>query len=302
VRALGATPVHITPVPPTRPVTRRPIDGQLTSIFSAHQGTIVTANVNLPPDANTLVVNSAVLKSLTPDQRRALYDAADDLRAEFLGAGGVSEAKIVESWCKARGDANPPAHAVAIASPAELSALARATRPIYAELERDAGTSALIARIREIRSSLPQPPPLKVPATGCRPAAGRAALGRSRPPSLLNGTYRWIITKADARSKTPDRSPAGLAQWPACFEVTLRDGKWLGESCSGGTGRDVGTYSVTGRRISFQSPDRRGTFEFSIGHDRSLRLRAVGPMEPGDRFVLTTEPWRRIGPPVKAIR
>jgi TRAP-type C4-dicarboxylate transport system substrate-binding protein len=303
VRALGATPVDTPPSPPDIALPRG-IDGQVTGIFSSRRHSILTANVNLPPDVKTLVVNSAVLHALPHDERRALLDSAGAVRAGFLGPDRLSEAEIIESGCSKTARESPWARIV-VASPGEIGALARATQPISAELERDSQTGALIAQIRELGASLPAVAPLSIPAAGCRPAAGRSASGKPRPASLLNGTYRFILTKADARSKgTPnDRSPAGLAQYPACSSVTLRDGKWLMESCSGDPDPATGTYTQAGDRVSFDWPETHSqlTFTFSVGRDRSLRLRAVPPMEAGDRFVWSTKPWRRIGPPVKRI-
>jgi TRAP-type transport system periplasmic protein len=304
VRSLGAAPVHMDPLGGPGTIPPAATDGQIHMIFGAVRHSILTANVNLPPDVKTLVINTAALDRLAPDERRAVLDSARAVGASYLPPDRLSEAEIIEAAC-----AKPAAEAawarIVIASPGQIAALARATQPIYAQLEQDPQTRSLIARIRTLQASLPATPPLKIPAAGCRPPGHRPAAVNPRPANLINGTYRYILTKDDARSHGTenDRNPAGLAQYPACFSVTLRDGKWLMSSCTGASDSSTGTYALAGDQVTFISPDlgSRLTFTLSIGRDRSLRLEPVPPMEQGDQFVMSTEPWRRIGPPVRTI-
>ena len=85
----------------------------------------------------------------------------------------------------------------------------------------------------------------------------------------------------------------GLAQYPAIGTWMLRGGVW---SSSGG---DRGTYTIRGNRVVFDRKTVGSILRFSFARDRdgTLHLTPLGEMDPGDRFVWTTEPWRRIGPP-----
>jgi hypothetical protein len=304
VRALGATPV-----PAVRPAPGHAaapgIDALVMGIFGMPAGVSLTANVDLPPDVKTVVVNSVAFRRLSGEDRDALRAAVAAERAGYVGADRLSEAEIIAGWCTGTGPPSALAR-IALATPAQLAELAHAAEPVYRDLARDPATRAMIAGIRGLVASVPPLPALKIRPTGCRPAARASTpTGSPREASALNGTYRYILTKADARAHgTPnDTSAEGLAHYPSCFSVTLRDGRWLMESCSAAGGSDTGTYVVRADRLTFVSPalSSRLTFTFSVDRARTLRLVPVLPMEDGDRFVMSTEPWRWIGPPVKPI-
>jgi hypothetical protein len=80
--------------------------------------------------------------------------------------------------------------------------------------------------------------------------------------------------------------------------MTLRDGAWFGEI---GGSRDRGTFKVVGNRIAFDWPAQgyTNTFTFKRRADGTLDLTPVLPMDIGDRVVLSSSPWTRIGPPVR---
>ena len=123
-----------------------------------------------------------------------------------------------------------------------------------------------------------------------------ASTGNVRSPSILNGTYRFVVTRADALAFGPPASdPENLKALPAASTWTLRDGKFLG----GGDPPEVGTYSVTGNRIAFHDVQFAYPliFTFRVDHSGTLHLTPVQPMDRGDQFVWSVRPWRRIGPP-----
>lgn len=81
--------------------------------------------------------------------------------------------------------------------------------------------------------------------------------------------------------------------------MTLRDGGWqLGEDTF-----YSGTYSIRGDRLIFDWPSAGGTLTFTFERDDSgsLDIAPVLPMDRGDRFVWGSAPWRRVGPPVRAV-
>ena len=82
--------------------------------------------------------------------------------------------------------------------------------------------------------------------------------------------------------------------------MTLRDSRWLlGENDP----HYSGTFQVKGDRLIFDWPGEGYalTVTFKRHRDGSLDLDPVLPMDRGDRFVWFSEPWRRIGPPVRDI-
>ena len=125
--------------------------------------------------------------------------------------------------------------------------------------------------------------------------------GKPRPPSELNGTYRWLLTRdaAYAFGRGADNEET-LAELPSVVTFTLRDGRWqLGP----GPEADVGTYTATAHRISFVWPAVNSvlTFAYSTDPDGTLHLTPLPSVERGDRFVWSSQPWQRIGPPVREI-
>ncbi|GAB2571053.1 hypothetical protein GCM10027269_28170 [Kribbella endophytica] len=113
---------------------------------------IAAANVTFTTKVNTLVANSAVLNGLSPDNQKILRSAATATREWALGHR-VTESATAAAYCNRGGK-------VVNATPAELRALDQAVRPLYAELERDQKTKAMIDRIRTLKQSV------QVPSTG----------------------------------------------------------------------------------------------------------------------------------------
>jgi TRAP-type C4-dicarboxylate transport system substrate-binding protein len=107
-------------------------------------------------------------------------------------------------------------------------------------------------------------------------------------PANLNGTYRYVLTRADARKEVPQAGD--IDSYPHLETWTLKDG-WY--SNPGGL---AGSYSVDGNRITFDVPDfgYALTFTFSVDDAGNLHLTPVPPMDPGDRFVWSYKTWKKI--------
>src|SRR6266511_4069518 len=171
LRALGAIPVHRLGKADLDVMSRGQADGRLESLVSYFGPDIVTANASMFPALHTLFANPASLRALTDAERAALEQAA-----AATGGGRV-----------------------VLASRTELAALVRATRPVYSELERDPRTKSLVSQIRGLKRSLPPAPVLRVPR-GCSvpPESGPTGSTAPQATSKLDGTYRWVLTNADA--------------------------------------------------------------------------------------------------------
>lgn len=271
---LGATPVHLPPGPSpqrTRLLSSRRLDVDEDSFYGP-PGAWFTANETLSAPVGTVVANGKTYAQLSPDQRRILRTAAEHVAAHSL-------ALILANFSEARGAARHCNVARVInADPADVAALEQATRPLYTHLERDPELRALIAAIRAIKARTPPDPPPKLPASCSRPVA--PTRGQARSPSLLNGTYRWRV---DGQTVT----------------MTLRGGRWRISE----TG-DHGSYKIVGDRIElhFAVADTSFTFTFKRRRDGTLDMRPVPPMSPGDRHVLASAPWKRVGPPVAKVK
>ena len=301
VRSLGAMPVHVANAEITEGIATRRFDGQEAYLAQLPVSDIaVSANVVLFAKALTLFANGRVFERLDREQRAVLREAARRTVArsasypieQSLGYENV----LLRQWCtgRVRGRA-------VLASAADLAALVRVTRPVYAELERDPRTRAFIAGIRELKASLPPAPPITAPAE-CLEPRGRQPSARApaRSPSILNGTYRWVLTEKGAKAFPYPAKPGDL---PIVNEIVLRDGTWQTPR-SRTDPPDTGTYWITGNRLTLDWPSfgYSGTFRFRRDADGTLRLKGVRPMDRGDEWVWSGAPWHRIGPPRDVTR
>jgi TRAP-type C4-dicarboxylate transport system substrate-binding protein len=298
LRVLGATPVHRLGKADKDVIRRGQADGRLDSLVSYFGPDIVTANVSFFPTLHTLFANPASLRALTATERAALEQAAAGTLAHAVATRRSAQVAIDQFCSTGRSASATGGGRVVLASRAELAALVRATRPVYSELERDPRTRTLIGQIRALKRSLPPAPAIRVPR-GCSVPPERGPTGSTAPQTTtrLDGTYRWLLTKAGAIrfGQNPDQAPVGNVS-----TMTLRAGKWLiGE----GPDAPAGTYALTGNRIAFSWPTENSLLIFTFARDRdgTLHLTPAPSVERGDRFVWSSEPWRRIGPPVRDI-
>jgi TRAP-type C4-dicarboxylate transport system substrate-binding protein len=291
IRALGATPVHVSGDDVETAVRNGEIDGGEASLGtnSASEGeNYLTTNVTPFAKVLTLFAGRRAYERLDEDQRAVVRKAAQQTAAH-AAAHPPSENALVRTFC---GEGRPVT-AVA-ASRDDVAALMRAAQPVYAQLERDPQTKALIADIRELKAKTPAGP-TAAPPSGCANEAPTTR-GREISPSALNGTYHWRVTSAGARAAggSPDSEDVGLVG-----KMTLRDGKWLlGET---DPEHYSGTYEVVGNRMVFDWSGTTLTFTFKRLGDGMLQLKPVPPMDRGDRVVWAGGPWRRVGPPVRDI-
>jgi TRAP-type C4-dicarboxylate transport system substrate-binding protein len=284
MRALGATPVHVGNDGIDTAMARHEIDGTEHSLGGNWPGgRYLTANVTFFAKAVTLFAGRRAYERLDDDQRAVIRRAAEQTVAR-VAAHPPPESSLVRRFCEGGRVVN--------ASRDDLTALTRAAQPVYAELERDAQTRALIAAIRELKATT-SVPPIAAPPDCARETP--TAQGHRVSPSTLNGTYRWLLTKAGAVAVgLPNDPDIGMV-----MTMTLRDGKWLGGETDGGS---TGTYEIVGDRIVFELPgERPNTFTFRRHANGDLDIRPVLPMDRGDRFNMASAPWRRVGPPIRAI-
>jgi hypothetical protein len=239
----------------------------------------VTANVNLWPQMDVLLAEPARLEALTAEQREWLEQAARDAAAR--------SAAVADKDVQALGDSCAAGGRFAEASAADLAALEAAFAPVYANLQQHSETKAFIERIRALKQSTTPEPSLAIPSecTGEAPEQAGAATGTA--PAFLNGTYRWVLTQADAdKVGDPDTG------YPHVNTITLKDGHLEG-GCFGAGG---GTYSVEGDRITFHSIEYGSddTVTFSVDEQGNLHLTPLPPIDPGGAFECYYKPWTKI--------
>jgi TRAP-type C4-dicarboxylate transport system substrate-binding protein len=288
ISALGATPLHLSFAQQDRALAHHEFDGQEMGAF-ARPGVWLTPNVTFFADAFTVVANQRRFAKLSDEQQHVLRTAAAHAAQRVAGSMiSDSEAGMVERHCR-RGQ-------VVSATPTELAAFEQAMRPVYAQLERDPQVRATIAGIRELKARTAHDPAPKIPARCTRSPS--VTPGRERDPSFLDGTYRWRVTRAGALKLGADPHDDVIGM---IVGMTLRDGRWLNTDSAGSGGS--GTFKVIGNRIALTWPAQGYTLTFTFKRraDGTLELTALPPMDRAERIVMSSSPWRRIGPPVRKI-
>jgi hypothetical protein len=228
---------------------------------------------------DVVLANPERLDGLTSKQRGWLEKAAGDAaRRSATLANRDSWALDVACESGAR---------FADASEADLAALRQAFQPVYAGLRRQSATRGFLARIEALKRSTPAEAGLTIPTECTGKAPTRPSVRAAKPPSDLNGTYRWELTQRDA-----DKVGDPETNYPHVNTITLKDGRLEG----GCFGVDGGTYSVQGDRITFHSIefDDDSTVTFSRDEQGNLDLEPVPPMDPGGAFECFYKPWTKI--------
>jgi TRAP-type C4-dicarboxylate transport system substrate-binding protein len=294
IRALGATPVHISGDDLSTAVGNREIDGVEAALGtnSPDEGeNFLTTNLAFFPKTLTLFAGRDTYDQLDDDQRAVIRRAARQTAA-YAAAHPLSETELMRDFC----DDGRPVTAVS-ASRDDVAALRRAAQPAYAELERDPRTRALIAAIRELKLTIPAA--TEAPLPECRHETP-ATSGHRRPASMLNGTYHWRVTSAGARTAariaggSPHSEDVGTVG-----KMTLRNGGWvMGEIDP----EDYsGAYEIIGNRLVFDWSGATLTFIFNRHAGGDIDLEPIPPMDPGDAVVWAGGRWRLVGPPVREI-
>ena len=236
----------------------------------------VTANVNLWPQTDVLLADPSRFKDLTDQQRGWLRQAAEDAAGDAKALADRDDT-LIQKVCDAGGR-------MANASDADLGALTKAFAPVYASLERDSETKALISEIRALKRSTQARPRPAIP-DGCTGKASVQDTTAGAVPAYLNGTYRYVLTQADA-----DKAGDTDTGYPIVNTITLKDGTMKG-GCF-----ETGTYAVVGKRITFHSNayNTDSTVTMSRDGKGNLDLTPVPPMDQGDAFVCFSKTWKKI--------
>jgi TRAP-type C4-dicarboxylate transport system substrate-binding protein len=289
IRSLGATPMEVFRRSRNQALKDGQLQGFEMNLFLYERSALaqpapyVTANVTLWPQMDALFANPNRLARLTEQQRGWLQQAAQDAtgRSAALTDRANRDAQGLKNACRSGAR-------FANASQADLAALRKAFVPVYASLERDPQTKAFIQRIQALKRSTPAGAPLAIPAGCTGNAPEQPAEQSGTAPAGLNGTYRYLLTKEDAR-KNGDPE---VDEFPSLMTVKLKDGR-----VDGGCFGQGASYSIDGDRITFDSPEYgySTTFTFSVDGKGNLHLTPVPPMDKGDAFQCSYKPWTKIG-------
>lgn len=250
-----------------------------------------TGNVTFFPKVNSLVANADVYEGLDEGQRKTLERAATQTR-EWAVVNAPSDAEAASAFCDAGGT-------VVLADDAEVTALQRATEPVYAELERDGQTAKIITAIRELKRE--KPVSAKAPAAcgKTKPTDGSGTDGKG-PVSAFNGVYRFEITDEDLR-KAGVTDPADVAENRGVYTYTLKDGKYCWEAKAPNVQSnpsECSTYEIRRDRFTHNFPSGEpDVYRWKKSADGDLKftvLDAEADALPVAR-AFTANTWERIG-------
>jgi TRAP-type C4-dicarboxylate transport system substrate-binding protein len=293
IRALGARPVEISNAQIGYELAGRRVDGEELALSNSPGNVIATGNVAFFAKTLTLFARSDVLAGLRDSDRRVLRAAAADT-VRYAISTYPTDAELVHSgYCRT-------GRRIVLATDAERARLARAALPVETMLAADPATKRYIATIKRLKKETPRDPSHALPAAchGAVRTAGTGPWGALRNPSLLDGTYRWVLTAKDAHAWDPSQPRPGDT-FPVIGVAVLRAGSWRFPPSGVTSDDDRGTYTIRGDRIRFVWPRVATVLNFRFARDRdgTVHLKPILPMDRGDQFVWAHSPWRRIGPP-----
>jgi TRAP-type C4-dicarboxylate transport system substrate-binding protein len=163
LRALGAIP-RLDERSPGVSLAEGRIDGvEAGGVYIPNNGypllaPYVPANVALFSRTDVIAINRDAFERLTADQRSALRGAAR-MAVEAQRTLADQETRLLRGLCTLGSK-------FAVATDAQLAALARAEQPVYNDLARDPGVRRFLEQIQTIKRGTAPEPPLKIP-TGC---------------------------------------------------------------------------------------------------------------------------------------
>jgi TRAP-type C4-dicarboxylate transport system substrate-binding protein len=237
----------------------------------------LTANVNLWPASQVVVMSKPAFAALEGAQRRVLTAAASSALPAMIAFQRGDENFSAGNLCR-RG------LKFLTATDADLADLRRALQPVYDRLAREPQTRSAIEQIRRMRTGAAA----IADAPACSPASARAETRTARTP--LDGVYRQHTTAADLRSAgTPegDVNPGSYGT----LQTVLDRGRFTQTQSASGIAS--GTYTVAGNTLTMRYPNGElFTFRWSLYRDQVTLAAAPGKTSPAP---MLATPWRRTG-------
>jgi TRAP-type C4-dicarboxylate transport system substrate-binding protein len=198
------------------------------------QAKYLTSNVVFWPRPIVVFASRATFARLSPAQRRILERAvADDRMAATKERIGAERADT-EILCARR------KLRFVTASAADIAALRRAVRPVYARLERDPQTRRFIAEIQRLRARVGAPT-AEIPR--CRAGTSAGAPAGETP---VDGAYAVTVSPRDLTAS--QRLPEAYGSW----EIVLDRGRFrLRQSSDGADWVGAGRVRVVGSEMNW---------------------------------------------------
>lgn len=241
-------------------------------------GEIFTANEPAFARANVIIVNQKVFDGLSPTQQAQLRQAAARTR-DWMAGRHTDPAATAAAYCATNGGS------IAVSSAADLDAMRTATAPVVAQLERDALTAEVIARIRELKTGVTAAATPVACTAGAAATAPVPVLAAKGDQKAIDGVWRLNVDAdsllAAGVAQVDAANNAGIWTW-TFKNGTFRYVEPRGRSCDG-------NYTLNGDRLL-------SVVTLPLGCDN------VWPMtfsRDGDRLTLALTPGIPPGLPVE---
>lgn len=156
LKALGANPQSLAGELFTDALTKGTVkaaESSFTRAESFPQASTTIGNLPLYAKVNSLVINTNTIAHLPADERRILLEAAGKTRDSVTGSM-LRTSDEAAAYCQNGGT-------IVVATEEQIAAFKATVAPVYAQLEKDAGTRALIAKIRALTAAS-EVAPLKI--------------------------------------------------------------------------------------------------------------------------------------------
>jgi TRAP-type C4-dicarboxylate transport system substrate-binding protein len=246
IAALGATPDDVTANEDAN--ARGEVAAAESSFMlapSLPEPTTGVSNLTLYPKFNSIVVNTAAWTTLPGDLQGVLRDAAQRTRGWAIDTM-PNEAAAAASFCRSGGR-------VVTADANSIAAMQQAVQPVYAELENDPTTRALIEQIRALNASTD-------PAPAPKPCGPDAVALTSTDTEQETTTFPQGVYRADLPPEV--FLDAGLDKFDAnnhagLWTLSFDDGKLTMTDVNARTGKEqtsTGTYCVENGRVGLGIP------------------------------------------------
>jgi tripartite ATP-independent transporter DctP family solute receptor len=166
LQALGANPTTLPAQDIFQAMQNHTVDGMeanlgLIQTYKLYEvAKYVTANVNLWPFPTVLIMNKAKFDSLSPDQQKAITDAAAMVPHFSITIFTMPKTDLVKTLC---GEGLK----FAVAAPADVAAMVNATKPVYTQFEKNAQTKQFVTEIQALKAKQAAPPPPAPLPPGC---------------------------------------------------------------------------------------------------------------------------------------
>jgi tripartite ATP-independent transporter DctP family solute receptor len=166
LQALGANPTSLPVTEIFQAMQNHTVDGMeanlgLIQTYKLYEvAEYVTANVNLWPFPTVLIMNKAKFDSLSEDQQKAIQDAAALVPDFSIKIFTEPTTDLVKTLCD-------EGLKFAVAAKEDVAAMVEATKPVYAQFQKDPDTDKFVTAIQDLKAQEgPPPAPAPLPA-GC---------------------------------------------------------------------------------------------------------------------------------------